>query len=242
MRKQLYLQGISEEVKSLSQILEQLSDLRARVAKLEMKVFTVNSDNIASQPRKPNKGRKPRLPKVTLLNRRDNLTAWLEKNWPRLSVAMRRAEKSGKTPEAIAALVAIEKNTSYSPYQTKFYESPTEFEMALASFLKSGRFHGNPKNLAAAMAGLPELSWKRSFDICIAHTSNTGVALPAYRDYVRRKFPDRFRELEKAKTESDVRIALARSRSSDPVFQRLKANPDKVKEWLEAGRPKPAGR
>lgn len=88
------------------------------------------------------------------------------------------------------------------------------------------------------MAGLPELSWKRSLDICSNHPYKTGYMLPVYRDYMKRRFSDRLRELDEARTELDVKIVLARSRTDDPVYIHLKENPDKVKEWLEAGKPK----
>jgi hypothetical protein len=237
MRKSLPSRMYSEENISLNRLFEMLSELRVHVAKLEMEVFPSEPDNLPTEPRKPRRGRKPRLHTATLLNRRVNLTAWLELNWPRLSVALRRAEKSGNPSEAIAELVATEKNRFYSPYQPPFYESPERYEEALGAFLKSGRYHGNPRTLAAAMAGLPELSWKRSFDICTKHPYKTDHKLQAYRDYMRRNFPDRLRELEEARTVLDVRIVLARSKTDDPVYLHLKENPDKVKEWLEAGKP-----
>ena len=82
------------------------------------------------------------------------------------------------------------------------------------------------------MAGLPELGWKRSFDICSAHPYTTGHVLQVYRDYMKRKFPDRLMELDKVQTEEGVRMVLAQSRTHDPVFLHLKENPGKVKEWL----------
>jgi hypothetical protein len=121
--------------------------------------------------------------------------------------------------------------------QPPFYDAPEKFEQELGNFLRSARFHGNPRNLAAAMAGLPELSWKRSFDICTKHPHKGGQMLQAYWDHMRRNFPDRLRELEAAKTALDVKIVLARSRTDDPLYLHLKENPDQVKGWLEAGKP-----
>src|ERR1035441_800286 len=39
--------------------------------------------------------------------------------------------------------------------------TPEQFEADLVAFLKSGRYHGNPRNLVGAMAGLPLLNWKQ---------------------------------------------------------------------------------
>ena len=94
-------------------------------------------------------------------------------------------------------------------FQPPFYDSPEDYADALGSFLASGRLHGNPRTLAPAMAGLPELGWKRSFDICSAHPYTTGHALQVYRDYMRRKFPDRLKELDKVQTEEGLRMVLA---------------------------------
>jgi hypothetical protein len=55
---------------------------------------------------------------------------------------------------------------------------------------------------------------------------------------MRRRFSDRVRELEEARTELDVEIILARSRTDNPVYLLLRENPEKVKEWLEEGKPK----
>jgi hypothetical protein len=182
-------------------------------------------------------GRKPKLETDKLLKRREHLTSWLEQNWPRLSVALHGTETSGNPAEAIAALVAAKTEGISGVAQPPFYYAPEKYEQELGKFLGSGRFHGNPRNLAAAMAGLPELSWKRSFDICTNHPYKGGQMLQAYWDYMRRNFPDRLRELEEARTPLDVKIVLARSRTDDPLYRHFKDNPDKVKEWLEAGKP-----
>ena len=87
------------------------------------------------------------------------------------------------------------------------------------------------------MAGLPELSWKRSFDICSARPCKKAHKIETYRDHMRRNFPDRLRELEDARTELGVKIVLARSRTEDPVYLHLRDNPTEVKKWLERGKP-----
>jgi hypothetical protein len=239
MRIKAISQDISKEGISLKMVLDQLSELRGRIEQLEIEFFGYPSlpRNFIPPQRKPRKGRKPKLETNELLERWKCLTTWLEQNWPLLLIPMRKAEGSGNAPDAIAAIMAAKKHGISGVRQPNFYHEPEEFETDLAAFLKSGRYHGNPRNLAAAMAGLPELGWKRSFDICAAHPHKTGVVLQAYWDYMRRNFPDRLRELEEAGTELNVKIVLARSRTSDPVYLHLKENPGKVKEWLEAGKP-----
>jgi hypothetical protein len=147
------------------------------------------------------------------------------------------AEGTKNPSVAIAALIAAKKDGIPGVFQPPFYDAPEQYVKELGNFLESGRFHRNPRNLAAAMAGLPELSQKRSFDICAAHPYKTAYMLQVYWDHMKRKFPVRLRELEEATTELDVKIVLSRSRTNDPVYRNLKENPGKVKEWLKIGKP-----
>ena len=225
---------------SLNQVMKLVTELRERIERLELredKYAPYIPDNLSPPPRKPRMGRKPKLETDELLGRWKRLTTWLEQNWPRLLVPMRDAECSGSASEAIAAILAVKEHGISGIQQPRFYQTPEEFEEALGAFFKSKRYRGNPRNLAAAMAGLPELSWKRSFDICTAHPYKTGHALQAYWDYMHRNFPDRLRELEEAETELNVKIVLARSRTADPLYLHLRDHPGKVKEWLQAGKP-----
>lgn len=187
-----------------------------------------------SNEKKPKLGRRPKLEKEELLRRRHHVTSWIEQRWPNLSVGLRRARTSG---EAIQAIIAARGQGGY-PFQPPFYDRAEEFEEDLWSFLQSGKFHENPRNLASAVAGLPELSWKRSFDICSCHPNQAGMAVEAYWDYMRRKFPDRLRELSDARTTEQVMLVLSRSRTKDRFYLHLKEHADKALQWLEVGKPK----
>jgi len=237
MRNEPSRRKSSETALSPERVREWLSEHDVRLERLEKAAFPGGQADLTPSPPKPRKGRKPKLETDALLERRKNLTAWLEQNWPRLLVAMREAESSGNYAGAIVALVAAKNHGIPGVGQPPFYDSPERFATALEAFFKSGRYHGNPRNLAAAMAGLPELSWKRSFDICTEHPHKTGHALEALWDYMSRNFPDRLRELEGAVTELDVKIVLARSRTNDPVYRHFKENPGTVKERIEVGKP-----
>jgi hypothetical protein len=237
MRKEPPPTATSKAEISLNHVLNELSGLRKRVEVLEKEVYPFGMDEALPPPKKARLGRPSKLETPEVLRRRASLTTWLEQNWPRLAVALRSAEQSKNPSRAIAAFIAAKRDGVPGVSQPPFYDMPEDFVEALGKFLESGRFHGNPRTMAAAMAGLPEMGWKRSFDICSAQPYKTGYALQAYRDYMKRNFPDRLRELDKAGTEEEIKTVLTRSRSQDPVYLHLKENPGKVKEWLEAGKP-----
>lgn len=176
-------------------------------------------------------GRKPKIEPDEVLKRRDQLVVWIERAWPFLSIALRKAKRP---QDAVAAMMEAKARVPFVMPIPPFEMNPQEHEAALWEFLKSKRLYGNPRNLAAAMAGLPELSWKRSFDICSKHPCEYVIAEEAWGDYLRRKFPDRLRELRRAKTEEDVRSVLRRSRGHDPTYLFLKKHPDAVLKWLDA--------
>jgi hypothetical protein len=145
--------------------------------------------------------------------------------------------RNPKDVEAAVSAILKAKKEMPGVFHGAFYNNPEEHKDALWSFLQSGRFHGNPRNLAGAMAGLPEHKWKRSFDICSSHPCKRSLAPEAYWDYMRRNFHERWLELQKATTTEEAKAVLARSRSSDPVYLLLKEHPDRALEYFNAGRP-----
>ena len=233
MRKKPSIQVISEVALSLPEVAEKLKTMDKRIKLLETEIFWAGPPPQASPTAKRRKGRRPKLEQQELLARRTQLTTWLEQNWPYLSVALRKA----KSAHAGAAAINEAKKRKGGIMQPPFYHEPEKHEATLWQFLQSGRFHGNPRNLAAAMAGLPELSWKRSFDVCSSHPCKQPLAIEAYWDYLRRNFPDRWRELRGATTPEQVKAVLRRSRTNDPHYLRLKKYPEEALESLNAGNP-----
>ncbi|HEX4030049.1 MAG TPA: hypothetical protein VHX20_06765 [Terracidiphilus sp.] len=226
-----------KDAKFYDDLVNRVARLEIRLEKLAAEVYPGNLDELFVEPIRRRKGRKPKLETEELLRRRMNLAAWLEQNWPHFIIPFNKSDKSGDPSEALDAIVAVKQHAMHAIRQPHFYESPKAYEKELRAFFQSGRFHGNPRNLSAAMAGLPELSWKRSFDRCASHPYKTGYMTQVYRDHMRRKFTDRLRELEQAKTVAEIRTILKRSRTNDAVYLALKAQPENVKEWLDAGRP-----
>ena len=152
MRKKPTNATNTEVVLSLPDVVKKLEEINERTKQLEAEVYGAGASVMGPRAVKRKKGRRPKLEPVILLERRDRLTNWMERSWPYLSVALRQANDSH---EAIAAIIESIKRRS-CVFPPPFCNDPEKFEAALWRFLKSGRFHGNPRNLADALAGLPE--------------------------------------------------------------------------------------
>lgn len=210
-----------------------LAEMNKRIERLEAQAFWAGTDDLGMSQEKQTRGRRSLLEQKVLLDRRDHLTTWIERNWPYLSVALRKAKNAQDAAAAIKEAKRRMQGVFYAPFYT-YTEKHTE---TLWQFLQSSRFHGNPRNLAGAMAGIPELSWKRSFDICSSHPCKTPLALEAIWDHLRRNFPDRWQELREAMTPDQVKAVLRKSRTQDPTYLLLKEHPAEALEWLKRGNP-----
>jgi hypothetical protein len=230
MRKRPTIDATSEAEFSLPDAKRLISDLHERVLRLEAELFGTGAFLLGPLPVKPEMGRKRKLEQVELLERRDTLTRWVEEDWPLLSIALRKAKNCD---HALAAVLAAKERVPFV-MQASFYRFPEEYKEQLWEFLKSGRLSGNPRNLAGAAAGLPELSWKRSLDICQQNPCQFPLAQQAWRDFMHRKFPVRLRELLEVATPADAKAVLARSRTTDPTYLHLKKHPEEALLVLKA--------
>lgn len=207
-----------------------ISELRERVSRLEEQLFGTEAFVSGPPLVKPGMGRKRKLQQEELLKRRDTLSRWVEQDWPCLSIALRKAKNADQT---LAAVLEAKERVPFV-MQESFYRFPEEHKEQLWEFLASGRLSGNPRNLAGAMAGLPELSWKRSLDICQQYPCQFPLAQQAWPDFMRRKFPVRLRELYEVATVEDAKAVLARSKTTDPTYLYLKEHPEEALLVLKA--------
>jgi hypothetical protein len=161
-----------------------------------------------------------------------------EDNWPEISLGLKKA----KNEQQLAEVFRNNRRSSYA-FERAFSKEPERFAGDCWKFIhaekKSNKYRGNPRNLAAAMAGLPEILPRTSFNRCAKWINNKGhpVGYRAYRDYLQRKFRERFRLLIKASSTDEVAKILRGSRSKDKVIRYLRENPHKVLYWLECGKP-----
>jgi hypothetical protein len=230
MRKRPTIGVTSEADFSLVDAKRMISDLQQRVLRLEAELFGTGAFVLGPPPVKPGMGRKRKLEQEELLKRRDLLSRWVEEDWPLLSVALRKAKNSD---DALAAILAAKERVPFV-MQPLFYRAPEEYKEQLWEFLESERMNGNPRNLAGAMAGLPELSWKRSLDICQQNPCQFPLARQAWRDFMRRKFSVRLREFLAVATVEDAKVVLARSKTTDPTYIYLKKHPEEALLELKA--------
>lgn len=228
MRKRAATQTTSEETISLSQLTKLVLELSKRVTRLEKDASGYGPfilPNFGTHPDKSSMGRKPKLAMQEVVKRRDGLALWIETNWRYLSQELSKA----LNPKSAAhALAQAKESGAVVMHFVPFYSDPARFADEVWAFLKSKRYRGNPRNLAGAMAGLPELSWKRSLDIAQKNPVTTPMQPQAWRDHLRRRFPDRFRELRRAQTVEEVRAILRKSKSDDVTYCHMKKHPQEV--------------
>jgi hypothetical protein len=223
--------------KSENSIDIKLRDLAARVEKLEQIVALEglrDSSPLMNQDRKRGKGRPPGILQDELHKRTRTLVLWFETYWPEISEGLRAAHNEH---DVALAFEGTKRHASYV-FAPPFYEKPSFFSGQCHEFItgKPNRYRGNPRNLAAGMAGLPEISPKRSFDRC---SKFAAACLPlgerVYRDYLQRNFPDRLARLLAAKESNEAAKILRGSRSKDPLIEHLLQNAGKVQFWLRCG-------
>ena len=201
-----------------------ISDLQQRVLRLEAELFGTGAYALGPLPVEPAIGRKRKLEQEEVLKRRDALTRWVEQSWPYLSQALGKVKK----PEHAAAAILVAQQRIPGAMTPPFFNQPEKYQEELWEFIESGRLSGNPRNLAGAMAGIPELSWKRSLDICQQNPCEFPLAQQAWPDFMRRKFHVRLRELQGATTPEEAKAILVRSKTADPTYLYLKKHPQEA--------------
>ncbi len=216
--------------KALAEINRRLEQLEghAFITHLGPQEVTVGFQRVEPAPAKKQRGRKPLLESAVVLERRGQLAYWIEQDWPQLSQELRRAKNADN------ALAAINGTKRRFPrlFMPPFHNNTEEFAEQLWEFLKSPYYRGNPRNLAGAMAGLPELSWKRSLDICTKHPKTNPLQPQAWRDHLRRKFPLRWKELRNVKTPQELKTVFLRTQTKDPTYVYLKEHHEEAFKWL----------
>jgi hypothetical protein len=220
-------------------IMKKLDEIETRLVRLENRTAEDEFGTDQSEEPEPEwplaltRGRKSKLALDQLLERRRCLIEILDQFTPEIIGALQSARNANEAAEALLNSVS-----AWGGPRPPMLLNTRTYAEQLWSFLKSDRFHGNLRNLANAMAGVPEMSWKRSFDLCVKNPPKPRIPVHprAIRDFLDRNFPERLSELEAAQDTKTVRKILAKSRSKDPDYINLKNNPVWVLRWLDQGR------
>lgn len=171
-----------------------------------------------------------------LFSLRDRLVWFLESNWPELEPLFRRARSANDIERALEPYRAYDP----APYLVAHKEK-------LSEFLTSSRYHGDPRQIANAMAGVDTLSWRRSLDLCSTPENRCTLFVHerAWRDLMRRKFHDRFLLLRRAEKLDDtaaikqISAIMRGTRTHDENVRVGRNRPEEVLRLLRGGIPNP---
>ncbi len=139
-----------------------------------------NSNPVISTPVR--RGRRPRISPENFARRRDEMVVFIEIRWPWLVDAFNQR----KSIESIFHALA---ESSPGGQDTWQYRKLIDHLDQLWDFLHSGRYTGEPRQIAYASAGLPELRWRSSLDWGNKNPSPLPIHPPAFVDHIRRHNP-----------------------------------------------------
>jgi hypothetical protein len=230
----------------LSLLAERVARLENRIAALEKNASEPSDDGvidlsqsrytlfsegddgpIESEPVTSKRGRPPLMPRARRDRQRDDLINFIEPRWPDLLRHM-------KPRKGLEHLLQTLKNVSPGAETTWPYLHLTGNIGSLWEFLQSGRYKGEPRQIAYAMAGVPEMTWRSSLDACTKHPSRLHINLPAFKDHIRRHNPELLRSLVvDSATEGNLR-QLAKHCAE---CRRVAARPELVLRALVEGEP-----
>jgi hypothetical protein len=94
----------------------------------------------------------------------------------------------------------------------------------VVKFLSGDRFRRDPRQIANAFAGSPQVSIWRSLKICQAEPCNDPIGNRAIRAYIRRKHLGLYRDLQADLSLVKFASALKRYRSTDPKLKMYSAS------------------
>jgi hypothetical protein len=186
----------------------------------------------AAQPQKRKRGPKPTPSDEDLLVRRHKLIWFLEQYWPELLTGL----KKKNSEETIRTTLQHFTEARYGPH-VLHAQYLLDRLPALMDFIRSRDYTGDPRQIAAALAGVPELAWATSQRRCRKIPCDTAIGIRALRDYLRRNFPASHAKLLNAKDTDSVVRAMVETRTNDREFLWMSENPEFALHVMEQGCP-----
>jgi hypothetical protein len=168
---------------------------------------------------------------------RNSLVCFMESNWPELRNALENPKSKGRILAALQPYIA--RKHVVAAYELADFLA-REID-SLWEFLNSGRYTRDPRQIANALAGVPQVSWRRSFDFCGKKENSYELWIHerAMRDYLKRKFYGRFVKLSRATTVEEISTIMRGTRTHDRNMRELKRRPEQVLRIFEEGKPRP---
>jgi hypothetical protein len=171
-----------------------IRDLELRIARLEKAIDSgvgpleyLAQEIPAAQPKKP--GPRP-IHFQGLLGDRDTMIQMLEAYWPEIEPLCWPKPK----PNTLLRVLEKISEQKLSSYVQAAGHLTRHFEPFL-KFLASDRFRRDPRQIANALAGVPQVGIWRSLKLSQSRPSNYPIDARAVRAYIRRKHPVLFRRL-----------------------------------------------
>ena len=162
------------------------------------------------------------------------LVPFLESQWPELGPlcgpepnlrALKKALIGFAKPVAPALVGTVDDHRAAADRLLRSFDQ-------LAVFLTEhqDRFAGDPRQIANAMAGCPEIRFWTSLKRCQQRPSQVGIHPRAIKSYIQRKHPKLFKKLSENTSTPELAAFRLRYRTKDEVLIGLKA-PDLERLW-----------
>jgi hypothetical protein len=171
---------------------EDFEEVLTRLTNLELRVDALDRGGFMPEPSSTKRrGPKPRISDDELFEFRDGLALWLEEIWPDLVKPLLSRTGNPEAVQYLRTALRLDDPAGFQvrPFQIRLVENmPILFEFVASKYFKRrpsrthvARLHPwrpDPKcydaaaqfptrQIANAMAGVPELSWRRSLDRCV---------------------------------------------------------------------------
>ena len=170
----------------------------------------------AAKIAKSRRGPRSRIQHSELSRFRNSLVETLENYWPEIERCCLPSLKA-KSLRDVLREVEWREGSQRKLCTTHLLE---HFAI-LCGFVAGDRFRGDPRQIANALAGVPDLSYWRSLKLCQSEPCANDIGLPALRAYVRRKYPRLHDELSERIDEIHFITTLRKYRSEDKAIRNL---------------------
>lgn len=205
-----------------------IRELEDRVARLE-RLFenaVAPIDDTAGVPSEEQKrpGPKP-IHAQMLRSDRDALVRMLENYWPELE-PLCSPKPRPKSLRAVLEAIPSHQTGWYGPAAKQLLKHFDVF----VKFLSTDRFRRDPRQIAAAFAGVPSVGTWRSLKLCQAVPSNDPIGNRAIKSYIRRKHLELYQRLSADYSLPNFASALRKYRTKDRKLAALGA-PYLYRSW-----------